>query len=126
MATTRQGSLRFPRRGEVHLVDFDPTVGAEMKKTRPAVVIQNDVANRASPLTIVAAVSSRFDPARLYPTEALVHAPEAGLATDSVVLLNQIRSVDKRRLLRKLGTLRSTTMAAVDRALALSVGLAKA
>lgn len=115
-------SIAFPRRGEVYLVNLDPTVGAEIQKTRPAVVIQNDIANRHSSITIVAALTSKQDE-RLYPTEVLVSAPEGGTSTDSVVLLNQIRSVDKRRLRKRLGALRPATMKDVNRALALSVGL---
>ncbi len=111
-----------PRRGEVYLVSLDPTVGAEIKKTRPAVVVQNDPANRRSPITIVAAVTSQFEEP-LYPTEVLVRAPEGGLAADSVVLLNQIRSVDKGRLVRRLGVLKTETMKEVERALLLSLGL---
>jgi mRNA interferase MazF len=103
-------------------VSLDPTVGAEIRKTRPAVVVQNDMANRRSPITIVAAVTSQVDEP-LYPTEVLVRAPEGGLTTDSVVLLNQIRSVDRGRLVRRLGTLKAATMRAIDRALLLSLGL---
>ena len=111
-----------PRRGEVYLVSLDPTVGAEIKKTRPAVVVQNDPANRRSPLTIVAAITAQFEEP-LYPTEVLVPASEGGLTVDSVVLLNQIRSVDKGRLVRRLGVLKPETMKEVDRALLLSLGL---
>lgn len=68
------------------------TNGREIKKTRPALVIQNDIANRHSPITIVAAITSRFDQ-ELYPTEALVKTPEGGLNVDSVVLLNQTISI---------------------------------
>jgi len=118
----KQAKVRPPRRGEVHLVSFDPTVGAEIRKTRPALVIQNDVANRWSPITIVAAITSRFDEP-LYPTGVLLRAPEGGLGADGVVLLNQIRSVDKRRLIRRLGTLKPETMRGVDRALLVGLGL---
>lgn len=111
-----------PRRGEVYLVSRDPTVGAEIRKTRPAVVVQNDPANRRSPITIVAAVTSQFEEP-LYPTEVLVRAREGGLTADSVVLLNQIRSVDKGRLVRRLGVLKTETMREIDRALLLSLGL---
>ena len=111
-----------PRRGEIHLVSFDPTLGAEIRKTRPALVLQNDPANRFSPITIVAAVTSRVEP-DLYPTEVLVKAPEGGLPVDSVVLLNQIRSMDRQRLIRRLGKLSRETMRSVDRALMLSLGL---
>lgn len=115
--------LAFPRRGEVYLVRFDPTVGAEIQKTRPALVIQNDVGNRVSPLTIIAAISSRRDPARVYPTDVLVSKGEGGLAAESVVLTNQIRSVDKQRLGKRLGRLKSDTMDQVDQALLVSLGL---
>jgi mRNA interferase MazF len=119
-----EAQVAVPRRGDVFLVSFDPTVGAEIQKSRPALVIQNDIANRHSPITIVAAISSRIDDG-LYPSDVVVRAREGGLAKDSVVLLNQIRSIDKRRLVRRLGRLASSTMTAVDRALAISVGLVK-
>ena len=111
-----------PKRGEVYLVNFDPTVGAEIKKTRPALVIQNNVGNRYSPVTIVAAITSKFDET-LYPTEVRVTPPEGGLEVPSVVALNQIRSIDLQRLVARLGTLRPETMERVDRALKISVGL---
>ena len=105
-------------------MNFDPTLGTEIKKTRPALILQNDVANHWSSITIVAAITSQFED-RLYPTEILVKAPEGGLTVDSVVLLNQIRSIDKLRLLKRLGALKQGTMARVDRSLMISVGLVK-
>ena len=114
----------LPQTCEVYLVNFDPTLGAEIKKTRPALILQNDIANRWSSITIVAAISSRFDD-RLYPTEVLVKAPEGGLTVDSVVLLNQIRSIDKLRLVKRLGSLKPETMTRVDKAFMLSVGFIK-
>jgi mRNA interferase MazF len=113
-----------PRRGAVYLVDFEPTRGAEIRKTRPAVIIQNDVANRWSPITIVAAITSRFDEA-LYPTEVLIRRGEGGLHDDAVALLNQIRSIDTTRLVRPLGSISAETMERIDRALVLSLGLVK-
>jgi mRNA interferase MazF len=113
-----------PKRGEVWLVSFDPTIGAEIKKTRPALVVQNDIANRASPITIVAAITSQFEEP-IYPTEVLIKAPEAGLTMDSVALLNQIRSIDQRRLVRRLGVVRPATMMNVERALMISLGLVR-
>ena len=113
-----------PRRGEVWLVSFDPTIGAEIKKTRPALVLQNDIANRYSPVTIVAAITSQFEE-RIYPTEVLIKAPEAGLTADSVALLNQIRSIDRRRLVRRLGAVRPATISNVERALVISLGLVR-
>lgn len=115
-------TLKFPRRGEVYIVNFDPTVGAEIQKTRPALIIQNDIANRSSPITIIAAITSQYDEP-LYPTEVLLDAAEGGMHKNSVVLLNQIRSVDKQRLVRRLGTLRPETMRRVNRAIQLSLGL---
>jgi mRNA interferase MazF len=116
--------MNNPKRGELYLVNFEPTVGAEIRKTRPALVLQNDIANRHSPITIVAAVTSKFDET-LYPTEVLVTAPEGGLSVDSVVLLNQIRSIDRRRLVRRLGAIRGSTMERVERSLQISLGLLK-
>jgi len=120
---TRRPPIGFPKRGDVYMVRFDPTEGVEISKTRPAVIIQNDVGNRFSDLTIAAPITSKYD-AELYPTEVLVKAPEGGLKTDSVALLNQIRAVDKRRLIRRLGALPPSTMLLVNEALAVSVGLA--
>ncbi len=113
-----------PTRGDIYLVNFDPTLGAEIRKTRPALILQNDIANRHSPITIVAAVTSKFDD-QLYPTEVFVRASEAGLSVDSVVLLNQIRSIDRQRLVRRLGSANPETMTRVDLALQLSLGLAE-
>jgi mRNA interferase MazF len=103
-------------------VNFDPTIGAEIQKTRPALIVQNDVANRHSPITIVAAITSQFDDV-LYPTEVPIQPPEGGLTIPSVVLLNQIRSIDKRRLVRRLGMVTPTTMERVTRALQISFGM---
>ena len=112
-----------PKRGEIYLVNFDPTLGAEIRKTRPALVLQNDIANRSSPITIVAAITSKFDET-LYPTEVLIPAQgRPGLSVDSVVLLNQLRSVDKKRLAKRLGKLSVENLDEVDRALRISLGL---
>lgn len=114
--------LGWPRRGEVWVVALDPAIGSEIRKTRPAVVIQNDIGNRWSPVTIVAAITSRAERDQ-YPTEVTVAAPEGGLDRDSLILLNQIRTVDKSRLRRRLGRLHSTTQARVEVALRISLGL---
>lgn len=111
-----------PRRGDVYLVNFDPTIGSEIKKTRPALVIQNNIANAYSPVVIVAAISSQFQE-RLYPTDVLIQKGDVGLPRDSVVLLNQIRTVDKRRLLKRLGNVEDQTMARVNHALEISLGI---
>src|SRR5215467_14986213 len=112
----RRPRVTSPRRGEVYLVTFDPTVGSEIQRTRPALIIQNDIANRHSPITIVAAITSQFEEP-LYPTEVLLPTGEGGMRVESVVLLNQIRSVDKRRLVKPLGSVRPHTLRKVDRAL---------
>ena len=110
------------RRGEVYLVNFDPTIGAEIRKTRPALIIQNDVANRYSPVTVVAAITTQFDEP-LYPTEVLLESSVGGVTQRSVVLLNQLRTIDRRRLIRRLGVVSSLVMIKVDRAITISLGL---
>lgn len=118
----QRNQIVAPKRGEIYLVSFDATIGAEIRKTRPALVIQNDLANRYSPITIVAAITLQFeDP--LHPTEVFVKAPEGGLSTDSVVLLNQVRSIDKGRLAKRLGAVKPETLVRVDRAIQISFGL---
>lgn len=116
-------SLLVPKRGDVVLVNFDPTIGSEIKKTRPAVVLQNDIGNVHSSVTIVAAVTSHTKGDKLYPTEVFVSAGEGGLEKDSAILLNQIRTIDKQRLIKKIGTVRRTTMDDVTRALEISLGI---
>jgi mRNA interferase MazF len=78
-----------PRRGDIYLVNCDPTVGAEIQKTRPALIVQNDIGNRYSPITIVAAITSKFA-VPPYPTQVIVEPKETGLQQTSAVLLNQI------------------------------------
>lgn len=111
----------IPKRGEVYLVSFDPALGAEIQKTRPALVLQNDIGNRHSPVTIVAAITSNVR--RQGPTSVLVTAPQGGLSVDSVVLLNQIRTVDKRRLIKRLGALPAATINQIDQAVMISLSL---
>ena len=118
----KKKEVGFPRRGEIYLVHFDPTVGHEIQKTRPAVIVQNDVSNQYSPITIVAAISSKFsDPP--FPREVVIEPQESGLPVRSAVIANQIRSVDRRRLARKFGNLSDRSMERVDEALKISLGL---
>jgi mRNA interferase MazF len=115
--------IAFPRRGEIYLVDFDPTVGHEIRKTRPAVVIQNDVSNQYSPITIVAAISSQFsDPP--FPREVVIEPEESGLPKRSAVIVNQIRSVDRLRLQERMGRLSRLSTERLDEAIKISLGLA--
>ena len=110
------------RRGEIYLVNLDPTVGSEQGKTRPALIIQNDVGNEFSPVTIIAPISSQ--PAKKqYPTEVWITPQESGLELKSRVLLNQIRTVDKSRLQKKVGQLSTKKMMEVNQAVQISLGL---
>ena len=111
-----------PLRGEVYLVNFDPTIGSEIKKTRPALILQNDVANEHSPITIIAAITSKFDD-NLYPTEVEISAGEGGLKQDSIVLLNQIRSIDRLRLVKRLGKIEDSTLKKINLSIKISLGL---
>ena len=126
MATTgRHGHARagHPKRGEVYLTALDPTVGSEIRKTRPALIIQNDTSNRLSQTTIVAPITStvRFP---ISPVHCLLAADETtGLEVPSVALLNQIRTVDRRRLIKRIGALDTHTLAQVDEAIRVSLAL---
>ena len=109
------------KRGEIWLVDLDPTVGHEIRKLRPAVIIQNDYGNKFSPITIVAPITSqKID--KIYPFEVLLDNVK-GLEKNSKAVLNQIRAVDMQRLIRKLGRLDSDQMVEINSATKISLGL---
>ncbi len=110
------------RRGDIYYADLSPVVGSEQGGIRPVLIIQNDVGNRFSPTVIAAAITSRDSKAKL-PTHIRLYADNSGLSKDSVVLLEQIRTIDKRRLKEKMGTLNSYDMYKVDEALSISFGL---
>jgi mRNA interferase MazF len=112
----------WPKRGEVWLAGLDPVIGAEQGKTRPVIVIQNDIANQFSPVVIVAAVTSATGE-KEYPTEVRLHKAEGRLKPGSTVLLNQIRTIDKRRLIQRWGSLSRESLARVEEALKISLGL---
>lgn len=127
MATTRNirtaTKASHPRRGEIYLTALDPTLGREIQKTRPALIIQNDVSNRLSEITILAPITStvRFP---LNPVHVLLPAdPVTGLSVTSVAVLNQIRAVDRVRLIRRLGSVDEETLERVDEAIRISLGL---
>jgi mRNA interferase MazF len=109
------------RRGDIWTVDFEPVVGSEQGKARPAVIIQNDIGNHYSPVLIVAALTSG-ETAR-YDVQVEVKAPEGGLRHNSLVLLNQIRTIDKKRVGRFWGRLSTQTMRQVDEAIKISLSL---
>ncbi len=116
--------MNLIRRGEIWLVSLDPVIGHEVSKTRPAVIIQNDLGNEYSPITIIAPITSQ-KPDKIYPIEILLTPVNSGIEKESKVLLNQIRAVDKRRLVRKLGFVDEKTMSLLDAALKISLGLEK-
>ena len=109
------------RRGDIWTVDLEPVVGSEQGKARPALIIQNDIGNHYSPVLIVAALTSG-ERAR-YDLQVEVKAPEGGLHHNSLVLLNQIRTIDKRRVGRFWGRLSPQSMRYVDKAIRISLGL---
>lgn len=109
------------KRGELYYADLSPVVGSEQGGVRPVLVVQNDVGNKFSPTIIAAAITSRINKARL-PTHIELKAVEYGLVKDSVVLLEQIRTIDKQRLKERIGELPPTTMKNVNEALLISLG----
>lgn len=111
------------KRGDIFYADLSPVVGSEQGGLRPVLIVQNDVGNRYSPTVIAAAITSRLDKAKL-PTHIDVYAEEFGLAKNSVVLLEQIRTLDKRRLREKMGHLDELLMQKVNNAITISFGLA--
>jgi len=112
------------KRGDIWLVNLDPTIGHEIKKSRPAVIIQNDLGNKYSPITIIAPITSqRIE--KVYPIEVILAKKSSGLEKISKVLLNQIRAIDKKRLIKRLGNADYETMAKVDNSIKISLGLVK-
>ncbi len=119
MIWTGSGKIR---RGDVFLVDFEPSFGSEQGRIRPVVIIQNNHGNFHSPITIVIPITSRvFE--REYPTNVFIEGGNFGLSRDSTVLTNQIRAIDKQRVLKRLGRLDGGVMRRVDLAIGVSLGL---
>ena len=110
------------RRGDIYYADLSPVVGSEQGGMRPVLIVQNDTGNKHSPTVIAAAITSQTGKARL-PTHIELEAKSYGLTRDSVVLLEQIRTIDKRRLKERMGKLDISLMARVDSAIAVSFGL---
>ena len=109
------------KRGEIYYADLSPVVGSEQGGVRPVLVIQNDIGNKYSPTVIVSAITSQLTKAKL-PTHIELKKGQFGLPKDSVVLLEQIRTLDKRRLKDKVGMLDDKFMRYVDRAILISLG----
>ena len=110
------------RRGDIYYADLSPVVGSEQGGIRPVLIVQNNVGNRFSPTVIAAAITSRQSQANLT-THIPINSGTSGLARDSVVLLEQVRTIDKRRLKEKMGAIDQSAMNAVDNAISISFGL---
>lgn len=110
------------KRGEVFYADLSPVVGSEQGGVRPVLIVQNDVGNRHSPTVIAAAITSQTDKNRM-PTHISISGQNCGLQRDSVVLLEQVRTIDKRRLREKMGSVDRQSMREIDQALQVSFGL---
>lgn len=110
------------KRGDIFYADLSPVVGSEQGGIRPVLIVQNDVGNKFSPTVIAAAITSQQSKAKL-PTHIQLGAQDCGLMKDSVVLLEQIRTIDKKRLKEKMGCLDSNAMDMVNRAITISFGL---
>ncbi len=110
------------KRGDVYFADLSPVVGSEQGGTRPVLIIQNDIGNRFSPTVIVAAITAQIQKAKL-PTHVEINAKRYGFERDSVILLEQIRTIDKKRLTDMITHLDDVIMKKVDEALQISLGL---
>lgn len=110
------------RRGDIVLVNLEPVVGSEQGKTRPALVIQNDTGNEFSPTTIVASITSKLY-SKKFPTNVEIDSSNSPLKEKSTVLLNQIRTIDKRRIIKNYGTIAGSKMKEVNEAIVDSLGL---
>ena len=110
------------KRGDIYFADLSPVIGSEQGGVRPVLVVQNNVGNKYSPTIIIAAITSQINKARL-PTHVEINAPDFGLPKDSVVLLEQIRTIDKKRLREKIGKFDEDMMKIVDEALKISIGI---
>jgi len=110
------------RKGDIFYADLSPVIGSEQGGVRPVLVVQNDIGNRYSPTIIIAAITSQINKAKL-PTHVEISGDDYGLSKDSVLLLEQIRTIDKRRLGEKIGHVEDDIIEKVDEALRISLGL---
>lgn len=118
----RRKNLTQIKRGDIYYADLSPVVGSEQGGVRPVLIVQNDLGNKHSPTVIAAAITSKLGKTEL-PTHIRVDAADYGLSRDSVILLEQVRTLDKRRLREKMGHLDTSAMNEVDHALSVSFGL---
>ncbi|MCL1880736.1 MAG: type II toxin-antitoxin system PemK/MazF family toxin [Oscillospiraceae bacterium] len=112
----------YIKRGEIYYADLSPVIGSEQGGMRPVLIVQNDIGNKHSPTVIAAAITSQKEKSRL-PTHISLNARDCGLSKDSVVLLEQVRTLDKKRLKERMGELDNNSMGRVDNALSVSFGL---
>lgn len=110
------------KRGDIFYADLSPVVGSEQGGIRPVLILQNDIGNKYSPTVIVSAITAKINKAKL-PTHVEIKANDFGLQKDSVVLLEQIRTIDKSRLREKIGSFSEEMMVKVDEAIQISLGL---
>ena len=110
------------KRGDIYYADLSPVVGSEQGGVRPVLIVQNDIGNKYSPTVIAAAITSQINKAKM-PTHIEISAEDYGLNKDSVILLEQVRTIDKRRLREKIGHLDDPLMDSVNNALSVSFGL---
>ncbi|QAT42574.1 type II toxin-antitoxin system PemK/MazF family toxin [Aminipila luticellarii] len=111
------------KKGDIYFADLSPVIGSEQGGIRPVLVVQNDVGNKYSPTIIVAAVTSQLNKAKL-PTHVEIDAKDNGLSKKSVVLLEQLRTIDKKRLKERIGTIDEALLPNVNEALTVSLGIA--
>jgi mRNA interferase MazF len=110
------------RRGDIILANFEPVKGSEQGGVRPSLIVQNDISNTNSPVIIVAAITSKQF-TREFPTNVFIRKKDSGLDRDSTILLNQIRTIDKSRVIKKISSLDTQLMHKVDRAIKVSLGI---
>lgn len=110
------------KRGEIYFAQLNPVIGSEQGGIRPVLIVQNDIGNQYSPTTIILAITSQINKAKL-PTHVELKARDYGLERDSVILAEQVRTIDKSRLKQRIAVLKQETMQRVDQALAISMGL---
>ncbi|MBO5008097.1 MAG: type II toxin-antitoxin system PemK/MazF family toxin [Clostridia bacterium] len=110
------------KRGDIYYADLSPVVGSEQGGIRPVLVVQNDIGNKYSPTVIVAAITSKINKAKM-PTHIELEGTKHGLTKDSVILAEQVRTIDKRRLKEKIGHIDDSLMESIDYALKISFGI---
>lgn len=115
------GLKEFPKRGEVYLVCLDPTIGSEINKTRPALIISNDINNQVSDTLTVIPITSSTE--KIYPFEVFFPSDKSGLSKNSKAKCNQIRTIDKKRLIKSLGNISSEKLKEIENALLIHLGM---